>query len=119
MSNEIVKTSHIKVEIGLNAEKTPVKIQWQAQDDPNVDGLQESKALMLSLFDKRTRDTLRIDLWTTEMQINEMDRFIYSNIKAMADTYFKATKNKELAEDMRRFVQYFGEKTEILPKSKD
>jgi hypothetical protein len=43
-----------------------------------------------------------------------MDRFFFQTLRGMADTYFKATQNRELAVDMQRFVQYFGEKTEIL-----
>jgi hypothetical protein len=35
----------------------------------------------------------------------------------MADTYYKATQNAQLASDMQRFVQYFGEQTEIISKS--
>ena len=50
------------------------------------------------------------------MQVIEMDRFFFQTLRAMSDTYFKATQNKELAADMQRFVQYFGEKTEIIPK---
>jgi hypothetical protein len=43
-----------------------------------------------------------------------MDRFFFQTLRAMADTYFKATQNRELAVEMQKFVQYFGEKTKIL-----
>ena len=72
--------------------------------------------MLLSLFDKDHKDTLKLDLWTPEMQINEMDKFMYQTLKALADTYFKATKNRDLANEMQKFVMYFGEKTEVLPK---
>ena len=68
-------------------------------------------------FDNDTKDTMKIDLWTTKMQVNEMDRFFFQTLRAMADTYFKATQNREMAVDMQRFAQYFGEKTEIIPKA--
>jgi hypothetical protein len=32
----------------------------------------------------------------------------------MADTYQRATQNNQLANDMQKFVNYFGEKTEII-----
>ena len=77
---------------------------------------QDSKALLLSFFDRQSKDTLKIDLWTVDMQVAEMDRFFFQTLRSLADTYFRATQNKELAADMQRFVQYFGEKTEIIPK---
>lgn len=114
--SEIKKKSEIKITVALNEENVPVKMEWQARDNPSGDKPHECKALLLSLFDKDSLDTMKIDLWTTEMQIIEMDRFFFQTLRAMTETYFKATQNKELATDMQRFVQYFGEKTEIIPK---
>ena len=74
--------------------------------------------MLLSLFDADHQETLKIDLWTTEMQVNEMDRFVYQSLRGIAETYFRATNNKDLASDMQQFVRYFGEQTEILPKEK-
>ena len=99
-----------------DAENIPTKILWQAEDNPETRTPQECKAFMLSLFDKGSKDTLKIDLWTQEMQVMEMDRFIYHSLRAIADTYFKATQNKDLANEMQQFAQHFGEKTEILKK---
>lgn len=116
MSTEVKKTSDIKVTVGLNGQNVPVRITWEAEDNPNANGAQEVKAVMLSFFDKETKDTLKIDLWTQDMQVIEMDRFIFQTLRAIADTYYRATQNKELANEMQRFVTYFGEKTEIIPK---
>lgn len=113
---DVKKSSNIKISVGLDETNVPVKIDWEAEGNPNGGGAQECKAMLLAFFDKETKDTMKIDLWTTEMQVVEMDRFFFQTLRAMADTYFKATKNQELATDMQRFVQYFGEKTEILPK---
>jgi len=74
--------------------------------------------MLLSIFDRESMETLKIDLWTKDMQVIEMDRFFFQTLRAMADTYYKATQNAQLANEMQRFVQYFGEKTEILPKGK-
>jgi gliding motility-associated protein GldC len=114
--DKIVKESEIKITIGLNEEKIPVKMQWQADENSKQPVPQDCKAMILALFDKDTKDTLRMDLWTKDMQVAEMDRFFFQTLKAMADTYFKATQNNQLAADMQRFVQYFGEQTEIIPK---
>ncbi len=116
MAEAIKKTSTINIEIGLNEEQLPVDIQWSSSDIPEGPEKKAAKAFLLSIFDKETKDTLRIDLWTKDMQVIEMDRFMFHTLRALADTYFKATQNNELAADMQRFVQYFGEQTEIIPK---
>ncbi len=113
---EIKKTSEIRIEVGLDAENVPSRIQWQAQDNPDTQTPVECKAFLLSLFDKESRETLKIDLWTQEMQVIEMDRFIFHTLRALADTYYKATQNRELANEMQQFAQHFGEQTEIIPK---
>jgi len=114
-SNEVVKTSDITLRVGLNAEQVPVRIEWGASDR-NGGVLEECKAMAIALFDKEHRDTLRIDLWTKEMQVLEMDRFFYQILRSLSQTYLKATQNKELAEDVAKFAHYFGQQTEIVPK---
>jgi gliding motility-associated protein GldC len=115
-NNEIAKSSDITIRVSLNAEQVPLKIEWGASDR-NEGLLEECKAMAVALFDKEHRDTLRIDLWTKEMQVLEMDRFVYQILRSLSQTYFKATQNKELSEDMAKFAHYFGEKTEIVPKT--
>ena len=110
------KKSKINIEIALDDKNVPKSIHWQSSDNPNGASPQECKAMLLALFDKDHLDTLKIDLWTKEMQVLEMDRFFYQSLRAMADTYYRATQNNELASQMQQFVQYFGEKTGILEK---
>jgi hypothetical protein len=50
------------------------------------------------------------------MQMVEMDRMMYQTLKSLADTYFSATKNNELASQLKQFAEYFGEKTESIAK---
>jgi gliding motility-associated protein GldC len=113
---QIKRISTIQMRVGLDAEQVPVYIDWHAEDSPDTPEPVECKAFLLSIFDKKYRDTFKIDLWTQEMQVNEMDRFMFQTLRSLADTYYKATNNSELASAMQGFVQYFGEKTEILPK---
>ena len=110
------KETKIEVTVSLNEEKIPVGISWEAEDGSNK-GPTDCKAMMLAFFDKSTKETQKIDLWTKEMQVVEMDRFFFQTLRSMADTYYKATQNAQLASDMQRFVQYFGEQTEIIPKN--
>lgn len=115
-SNDVVKTSDITIRVSLNAEKVPVRIDWAASDMHPDGHMEECKAMAVALFDKSTRDTLRIDLWTKEMQVVEMDRFVYQVLRSLSQTYLRATQNKDLAEEMAKFAHYFGEKTEVVPK---
>lgn len=115
MDKSVKKTSEMKIRIGLNAANVPVKIKWRS-DDSNDPKSKEAKAMLLSFFDKDTLDTLKIDLWTSDLQVMEMDRFMFQTLRALTDTYYKATQNKELAVEMQKFVQYFGERTEIIKK---
>lgn len=112
----VVKTSMISLKVGLGVDKMPMHIECQTDDAVNEPKPIDCKAMLLSLYDRDTLETLKIDLWTKDMQVNEMDKFMFQTLRALADTYFKATQNNVLANDMQRFVQYFGEKTSILKK---
>jgi gliding motility-associated protein GldC len=109
-----MKKSEIKVEVTLDEHRVPQSINWSAADQNQID--QEAKAMLLAFFDAKKRETLKIDLWTKDMQVTEMDRFFYETLRSMADTYFRATSNQKLAREMQQFIQYFGEETELLPK---
>jgi len=106
-------SSEISIRIELDENRVPAKIEWQASE-AGQNHPAESKSVFLSFLDKESLDTSTLFLWTKECQVAEMDRNIFYALTAMADGYFRATQNTELANEMRRFVQYFGEKTAIL-----
>ncbi len=108
------KQSSIEIDITLDQDKMPKKLSWSASDQPVKN--QAAKAMLLSFFDAQSKETLKIDLWTKKMQVVEMDRFMYQTLRSLADTYFRATQNKELAGSMRQFAQYFAEETEIISR---
>ncbi len=105
--------SDIKISVRLDEERTPIDMEISGTDftEPQV-----VKAMLLSVFDADRRDTLKIDLWTKDMQMVEMDRFMFQTLRGLADTYHNATKNVQLASAMRQFVDYFGQQAEIIPK---
>ena len=115
MDHEAVNFADINIRIGFNKDKLPVSIDWEAEDQPGGKRPEPCKAFLLSLFDREHRETLRMDLWTHEMQVIEMDRMMFHTLRGLAETYFKATQNQELAVAMQQFAQFFGEKTEIIP----
>ena len=107
------ESKDVNIKVILAEDKTPDKIQLSGSDMPEA---RYAKGMFLSLFDPESKETLKIDLWTKDMQVMEMDRFMFQTLRGLAETYHKATRNTELAEVMQQFVTYFGEITEIIPK---
>ena len=109
-----MKQSEIKFTITLDDNKMPVKIDWNASDAHKES---TSKAVMISLWDEKEKNTLRIDLWTKDMMVDEMKQFYHQNLVSMADTLERATGEKEAAKAMRNFAREFGERLNLLKKS--
>ncbi len=110
------KRAKINMVIDRDEHNVPEKIIWQATDNPEGPKKHEAKALLLALFDKKNLETVKVDLWTKEMMINEMDRFMFQTLRSLTDTYYKATQNAKLASQMQHFVHFFGQETGIIPK---
>ena len=117
--NSSMKKSNINIEVVLDNDQHPHKIFWEATDNPYGEKKTEVKAMLVSFFDKEYKDTYKIDLWTNEMEVSEMDRFMFQTIKALADTYYKATNNAQLASAMQSLADYIGKETGIIPQEED
>ena len=109
MSNTI--KSEIKFNVELDENRVPEKLTWSAQDG-GIDN-EEAKALLLSIWDSNAQETLRIDLWTKDMPVDEMKKFFHQTLVAMADTFQRATDDEKMADTMRDFCDYFAEKMEL------
>ncbi|MCC6540743.1 MAG: gliding motility protein GldC [Flavobacteriales bacterium] len=108
-----MKTSDIRLSVQLDANNVPERIDWEAQENG---AKSSSKAVLLSLWDEKEKNTLRIDLWTKEMTVEEMKAFFHQNILTMADTFERATGEGRMAAQMRDFADYFAE--HMLPELK-
>lgn len=111
-----MKKSDINLSILLDENAVPEAIQWNASDS-GINGLQSAKAMMLALWDEKEKNTLRIDLWTKEMNTDEMKNFFYQTIMTMADTFERATGEDKMAKEMREFGMDFGEKMELIRRN--
>ncbi|HHB79214.1 MAG TPA: gliding motility protein GldC [Saprospiraceae bacterium] len=100
----------ITIEIELNENKIPKEITWIGSDGKE----QVAKGMLLSFLDRTTKDTMKLDLWTEDLQIGEMDQLMYYTLRSLADTYINATGNKDLAEQMQQFAHHFGLATELF-----
>ncbi|HRH65959.1 MAG TPA: gliding motility protein GldC [Bacteroidia bacterium] len=104
-----MKTSEIKFLVTLDEDKVPAKLEWEATDS-GINGRKPCNATMMSIWDPKDNTTLRIDLWTKDMLVEDMKRFFYENFVTMADTYQRATNDPELATEIRQFAEMFGKK---------
>ena len=111
-----MKTSTITVDVQLNDDKVPEAILWRASDS-TIDNVQKAKAMMLSFWDGAEKTALRIDLWTKEMMVDEMADFYYQVFSTMADTFQRATNQKELSDDIKKFAVEFYKKFKEAEKS--
>lgn len=108
-----MKKSKIEIIVELGEDRIPNKIEWRAEDSPEKD-FKEVKSLFLSLFDQESEETMKMDLWTKEFRVDEMDKFVFQTLRTMADSYQRATNNSKLASHMIEFANFFGQETEII-----
>jgi gliding motility-associated protein GldC len=110
-------TSDIRIKVQLDVNKVPESIQWDSSDN-QVEN-KKANAIMLSVWDPSEESTLRMDLWTKEMTVDDMKKFIHQSILLMADTLKRATGEEAMSETMRDFGDYFAEKLNLLTPKKD
>lgn len=101
--------SKITINVSLDEKKMPKQITWQATES-SAESTRPAKAMILSFWDGTERTAMRVDLWTKEMMVDEMADFYYQTLITMADSYERATHQKELVSDMKKFAKEFYEK---------
>lgn len=114
MEDKIVKTSEISVKVGLNENNLPIAMKWSAADGNVQDA--PAKAMLLALWDPTDNNTMKIDLWTKEMSVEEMKQFFHQTLLTMADSFEKATGEHNISEDLRDYCFHFADKMQILPE---
>lgn len=100
-------TSDIKITIELDENRVPEKLAWTARDGGVAN--EQAKAILLSLWDHNNQESVRIDLWTKDMPVDEMHVFFHQTLVGMTDSYRRATGNDKMAETMKDFTDYFAE----------
>lgn len=107
------RKSQIRIEVELDENQVPENINWEAED---ANGQGDSDSVMLSFWDKKDKNSLRIDLWTKNMMVDDMKIFFHQQIMSMADTFERATGEAQMASEMRDFGRFFGERMEIIAR---
>lgn len=108
-----MKKSEIKFTVTLDDDNRPVTLQWNAEDS-GMEGDKECKAMAIALYDKKDQTTMRIDLWTKDMMVEEMQQFFFEMYMSMADTYLNATNDKATSESMRAYAKQFGKEVSVI-----
>lgn len=104
-------TSEIKLKVGLDENRVPEKLTWSAEDGGIVN--EEAKAMLLSVWDSKNQESLKIDLWTKDMPVDEMKTFFHQTLVSLSDTFMKATQDEKMTATMKDFCAYFAEKMEL------
>lgn len=106
-----MKTSEINFKVTVDENHLPVDISWEAKDAGEGG---KSKSVMISLWDAKENNTLRIDLWTKDMSVDEMKKFYHQNIMTLTDTYVRATNDNATAEEVKNFFTQIGKKIGVI-----
>ncbi len=104
-------TSEIRLKVGLDENRVPEELTWSAEDG-GIEN-EEAKAMLLSVWDSKNKESLKIDLWTKDMPVDEMKLFFHQTLVTMSDTFMRATQDEKMTATMKDFCEYFAEKLEL------
>lgn len=102
----------VNFEVELDANNLPINIKMQAK--PKTTNLDNLKALMISAWDGKGKETLRIDLWTKDMMVSDMFIMYHQTMIGMASSLEKSTGHNKLADALRDYCSFFAEQTKIF-----
>ena len=108
-----MKTSEINFKVTLDENNLPLKIDWEAA---SMNEKSSCKSVLISLWDAKENNTLKIDLWTKDMMVDEMKIFFHQTLLSMADTLIRSTGEEKMAEDLKDYCAHFAEKMNLLKK---
>lgn len=103
--------SEIKFEVETDDEMIPERILWNATNKPGEQD--ETKAISIAVWDHEEQNTLRIDLWTKDMPLDEMRGFYINALAGMAESVKDATGDEEMAAAMLALCEQFAERVPV------
>ncbi len=101
------RTAEIRVTVDLDKDNVPTAIAWEASEAQSA-GPTRCQSMMLSLWDAERKTMAAIDLWAKDTTVDDMNLYFYQALHQMADTYLRATRNRELAKLIHEFGEGFG-----------
>lgn len=109
-----MKKTQINIDIELDENHIPEKMHWSAEDGGIRN--EETKAVMVSVWDDKEKEALRIDLWTKEMPMDDMKRFYHQIFISMANSYQRATSEDQVSDYIIEFAENFAHQAGIKSK---
>ena len=94
-----MRKSEINFTVELDEQNIPEKITWNATEKSNEEP-DETKSISVSLWDDQQKNTMRIDLWTKEMPVDEMKRFYIDCLGGMAQSVLNSTGDEFMSQQM-------------------
>lgn len=107
-----MRKTKITINVELDENHVPEKMSWDAEDGGVSN--QETKAALLSVWDDKTKEALRLDLWTKDMPMDDMKQFFHQIFISLADSYKRATNEDEMSDFIIEFAENFALKAGIL-----
>ena len=101
-----MKKSKIWIEVELDDNNIPEKIMWDA-DEKGEEGFSETKSMSLALWDQKVKNTLRIDLWTKDMPVEEMKRFYIDCVGGLAQSIMNSTGDEFMSNELNAMCDKF------------
>lgn len=105
------KKAPITINVSLDENKIPENIKWSAPDG-GVEN-QDAKAMLLTFWDSKSKESLRMDLWVKDMPLDEMKQFFHQSLISMTNTFQRATQDEKMTATMNDFCDYFAEKMKL------
>ncbi|MDA0310140.1 MAG: gliding motility protein GldC [Bacteroidetes bacterium] len=102
-SKDIAHESEIRLTVGLDQHRNPIRLSWTAEEG-GIEPNREVKAFFLTTWDKKENNSMRMDLWTTEFMVDEMQTLVFQHLMSLADVVQRSTGDEVAAHEMRTFA---------------
>ena len=103
-----MKKSKINFEVSLDDNNIPEKIEWSATD-ADLNKPQNTNAITVSTWDDQNKNTLRIDLWTKDMPVDELKLFYIDCVGGLAQSLLNATGDEYMSNEMKELCAKLSE----------
>ena len=107
-----MSTSRITIDVTTDENHVPVAMEWTATDGGIQN--QNASAMALSMWNPKEFAAMRMDLWTKDMSVEEMRSFVVQTMMTLADTYERATSDKDHAQAIRGFTEELAKRIGVL-----
>jgi gliding motility-associated protein GldC len=107
----MAKKTELNITVELDENNLPVKMNWSSSDNEQKG---DCKAMFLSLWDEKEKNSMHLHLWTKDMLLDEMKQFMHQVLLGESDTIKKSLNDEKLAAMLYDFAHEFALKAGIL-----